>query len=41
MGGVSRDRPERALDHSGNLIITDRSRSTRTGLIQEPFDAIL
>jgi hypothetical protein len=41
MRGVGRDRTERALDHSGNLIITDRSRSAWTSLIQEPFEAIL
>jgi len=33
--GITRDGTERALDHSGNLIITERSRSARTGLIQQ------
>src|SRR5438552_14172271 len=33
-------RAQRALDHGGDLIIIDRSRSTRTSLIQEPFDAV-
>jgi hypothetical protein len=31
---------ERALDHGGDLIITNRSRSPWTNLIQEPFDAV-
>jgi hypothetical protein len=41
MGSISRYRTERTFDHSSNLIIIDRSWSTRTGLIQEPFDAAL
>jgi hypothetical protein len=32
---------ERALDHGGDLIIINRSRSAWTSLIQEPFDAVL
>ena len=31
---------EGALDHRGHLIIVDRPRSARTGLIQQAFDAI-
>jgi len=31
---------ERALDHSGDLIIVNRSRPPWTSLIQEPFDAV-
>jgi hypothetical protein len=34
-------RTQRALDHSGNLIIIDRARPARASFIQEPFDAIL
>ena len=31
---------ERRLDHGGDLIIIDRSRSSWTGLIQEPVEAV-
>ena len=34
-------RAERALDHGGNLIVLDRSRSAGTGLVKQPLDAIL
>ena len=41
MRGIFWRRTQRALDHSGNLIIIDRARPARASFIQEPFDAIL
>src|SRR5206468_6542068 len=41
MRGIFGRRTQRALDHSGNLIIIDRGRPARASFIQEPFDAIL
>src|SRR3954447_7465759 len=41
MRGIFWRRTQRALDHSGNLIIIDRTRPARASFIQEPFDAIL
>ena len=41
MRGIFGRRTQRALDHSGNLIIIDRARPARASFIQEPFDAIL
>jgi hypothetical protein len=39
--GVPWRGPERALDDGGDLIVIDCPRSARTGLVQQPFDAVL
>ena len=41
MRGVLWRRAERALDDGGDLIVIDCPRSARTGLVQQPFDAVL
>jgi hypothetical protein len=38
---IGRRRPQRPLDHSGNLIVVDGSRATRAGLVKQPITAIL
>ena len=40
MRRILRRGAEGALDHRGHLIVVDRPRSARTGLIQQAFDTI-
>jgi hypothetical protein len=34
-------RPQRPLDHGGNLIVVDGSRAARTGFIKQAITAII
>ncbi len=41
MRRVGRCRPQRSLDHGGNLIVVDGARAARAGLVKQAIAAIL